>query len=107
MTKVEQLFVEDIFDIFNKKDSNTIFIDVREPSEWEEGVIPGALKISLGDIPEKYNELDKSKNYVLVCRSGGRSNRAAHFLLENGFEKVTNFQGGMLDWYDNDYPVEK
>lgn len=106
MVRVEQLFAEEIFDIFNKKDSNNIFIDVREPDEWEDGVIPGALKISLGDIPEKYTDFDKNKNYIIVCRSGSRSNRAGHFLIENGFEHVTNFQGGMLDWYDNDYPLE-
>lgn len=107
MTRVEQLFVEEIINIFNKKDSNDVFIDVREPNEWEDGVIPGALKISLGDIPEKYTEFDKNKNYIIVCRSGARSNRAGHFLIENGFKHVNNFQGGMLDWYDNDYPLDK
>lgn len=105
--RVNQFFIDEVLDIFNKKDTNYIFIDVREPNEWEDGTIPGVLKISLGDIPNKYSELDKNKNYVLVCRSGGRSNKAAHFLLENGFENLYNFQGGMLDWYENEYPLDK
>jgi rhodanese-related sulfurtransferase len=43
------------------------------------------------------HELDKSKEYTMVCRSGGRSGRAAQFLEGQGF-KVINMTGGMLDW---------
>ncbi|MBC6974947.1 rhodanese-like domain-containing protein [Bacillus sp. Xin] len=72
-------------------------IDVREVEEVEEGKIPGALHIPLGLLEFRMHELDKNKEYIMVCRSGGRSSRAAQFLESNGF-KVINMTSGMLDW---------
>lgn len=86
--EVEQLLNE------NKKLN---IIDVRETEEVEEGMIPGAVHIPLGLIGDKAKELDPSKEYILVCRSGGRSGRACQFLESQGY-KVVNMAGGMLDW---------
>ncbi|KGX86926.1 rhodanese-like domain-containing protein [Pontibacillus litoralis] len=72
-------------------------IDVREDEEVEEGMIPGATHIALGTIEDRVNDLDKTKEYVMVCRSGGRSSRAAQFLASEGFT-VINMEGGMLAW---------
>ncbi|MFK9093697.1 rhodanese-like domain-containing protein [Bacillus salipaludis] len=72
-------------------------IDVREVDEVRAGKIPGALNIPLGLVEFRMHELDKSKEYLMVCRSGGRSGRAAQFLESYGF-KVINMDGGMLDW---------
>ncbi|PGT81161.1 MULTISPECIES: rhodanese-like domain-containing protein [Bacillaceae] len=72
-------------------------IDVREVEEVEAGKIPGSIHIPLGLLEFRMNELDKSKEYILVCRSGGRSGRAYQFLENQGFN-VTNMTGGMLDW---------
>ncbi len=72
-------------------------IDVREVDEVEEGKISGAVNISLGLIEFRMHELDKSKEYIMVCRSGGRSGRASEFLENQGF-KVINMTGGMLAW---------
>jgi rhodanese-related sulfurtransferase len=72
-------------------------IDVREAEEVAAGKIPGAIHIPLGFIEERMNELDKSKEYIMVCRSGGRSGRAVQFLESHGF-KAVNMAGGMLDW---------
>ncbi len=103
---IEQLSVDEISDIFEKHDSDYVFVDVREPEEWEEGAIPGAVKIPLGELNDRLYELDKSKKYIMVCRSGKRSFKACSILIQNGFENVTNFDGGMLAWYDEDFPVE-
>ncbi|EEL51987.1 MULTISPECIES: rhodanese-like domain-containing protein [Bacillus cereus group] len=72
-------------------------IDVREVEEVAEGKIPGALHIPLGLLEFRMHELDKNKEYIMVCRSGGRSSRAAQFLESNGF-RVINMAGGMLEW---------
>ncbi|MBO1582218.1 rhodanese-like domain-containing protein [Bacillus sp. XF8] len=72
-------------------------IDVREVEEVIEGKIPGALHIPLGLLEFRMHELDKNKEYIMVCRSGGRSSRAVQFLESNGFQ-VINMTGGMLDW---------
>src|SRR5437763_690297 len=103
---VNQLYVDEVVEIFNKKEPDYVFVDVRQPEEWEQGTIPGAVKISLGELEDRLDELDKNKKYIMVCRSGNRSNRASYILLENGFGEINNFQGGMLAWEENDYPVE-
>lgn len=72
-------------------------IDVREAEEVAEGTIPGAVHIPLGEVPERVNELDKSKSYIIICRSGGRSGNATDFLEAQGYD-ATNMVGGMLDW---------
>lgn len=75
-------------------------IDVREVDEVAAGRIPGAVNIPLGLIEFRMQDLDKSKEYVMVCRSGGRSGRASEFLEGQGF-KVINMEGGMLAWEGN------
>lgn len=80
-----------------QNDENLIIIDVREDGEVSQGMIEGAKHIPLQDIPYAKEKLDKSKHYVLVCRSGGRSMNAALFMDEYGF-KVSNMTGGMLKW---------
>lgn len=72
-------------------------IDVRETDEVAEGMIPGAINIPLGLIEFRMHELDKAKEYIMVCRSGGRSGRATEFLESYGFN-VINMEGGMLAW---------
>ena len=72
-------------------------IDVREAEEVAEGKIPGAVNIPLGLVEFQKQDLDKSKEYVMVCRSGGRSGRACEYLEDRGF-RVINMTGGMLAW---------
>jgi rhodanese-related sulfurtransferase len=66
-------------------------------NEVEAGKIPGAVNIPLGLVEFRMHELDKSKEYIMVCRSGGRSGRATQFLESYGFN-VINMAGGMLAW---------
>lgn len=72
-------------------------IDVRETSEVAEGKIPSAINIPLGLLEFRIQDLDKSKEYIMVCRSGGRSGQASLFLESQGY-KVINMTGGMLAW---------
>lgn len=72
-------------------------IDVRETDEVAEGKIPGAVNIPLGLVEFRMHELDKSEEYIIVCRSGGRSGRASQLLDSHGFQ-VVNMTGGMLSW---------
>ncbi|MER2088688.1 MAG: rhodanese-like domain-containing protein [Sporosarcina sp.] len=78
-------------------DKTIHLIDVREVDEVKEGKIPGAIHIPLGLLEFRMHELDKSIEYTMVCRSGGRSGRAVQLLEGHGF-KVVNMIGGMNDW---------
>jgi len=86
-------------DLLNLLDANEDLnvIDVREDFEVEHGMIPGAVHIPLGEIPNRLDELDSSKPYILVCKGGVRSANACEFLAEKGFD-VTNLEGGMMSY---------
>ena len=84
----------------NNKDVS--IIDVRETEEVKAGKIPGAVNIPLGLIEFRLQDIDKSKEHIMVCRSGSRSGMATNILENHGFN-VINMDGGMLDW---DGPTE-
>jgi rhodanese-related sulfurtransferase len=66
-----------------------------------EGIIPNAIHIDIykgqGFI-YKLEELDKSKNYYVYCRSGNRSGQACRIMEQLGFENAYNLEGGILQW---------
>ncbi|MED4352569.1 rhodanese-like domain-containing protein [Schinkia azotoformans] len=72
-------------------------IDVREDFEVATGKIPGAVHIPIGSIEFRMDELDKSKEYIIVCHSGARSGAVTRFLEGHGFN-ATNMSGGMVEW---------
>ncbi|GEC71240.1 Rhodanese-related sulfurtransferase [Flavobacterium flevense] len=82
-------------------DENAVILDVRTEDECDEGIIPNAINIDIhkgqGFISE-LEELDKSKNYYVYCRSGARSAKACEIMNELGFDNAYNLLGGMLDW---------
>ncbi|MBY0029701.1 rhodanese-like domain-containing protein [Priestia aryabhattai] len=80
-----------------KKQEQIHILDVREVEEVKTGKIPNALNIPLPLLEFRMHELDKAKNYIVVCRSGGRSGMAARFLERQGYS-VTNMTGGMMEW---------
>ncbi|OLO28514.1 rhodanese [Alkalihalophilus pseudofirmus] len=80
--------------------SNPNIIDVREVDEVAAGKIPGSLNIPLGLLEFRMHELDKAKEYIIVCRSGARSAMATNFLESHGYN-VINMIGGMIEWKGN------
>jgi adenylyltransferase/sulfurtransferase len=74
-------------------------LDVREPHEYQICNLHGNL-IPLGQLPNRVNELDSSREIVAHCRSGKRSADAVEFLRKAGFQKVWNLKGGILAWSD-------
>ncbi|MCK6547231.1 rhodanese-like domain-containing protein [Myxococcota bacterium] len=85
-----------------------LLVDVREVHEYrgELGHIQGAELVPLATVAEAASRWDKDRELVVVCRSGGRSGRAAAMLAANGFTRVANMVGGMLAWNDAKLPVE-
>lgn len=93
---MQEITAQDLENLLNEGKKLNI-IDVRETDEVAAGKIPGAVNIPLGSIEYRMQELNKDKEYIMVCRSGGRSGRATLFLEANGY-KVINMAGGMLFW---------
>ena len=85
-----------------------LFVDVREQSEWDEGIVPGAIHVPRGQLESRIEGLvpDRSRELVLYCSVGSRSAFAAKTLAELGYENVVSLAGGFVDWKRNGYEVE-
>jgi molybdopterin/thiamine biosynthesis adenylyltransferase/rhodanese-related sulfurtransferase/molybdopterin converting factor small subunit len=79
---------------------NFFLLDVREPNEYQIGKIPGSTLIPLGEVPQRVSEIPRDKEIIVHCKMGGRSANAAAFLRQQGFSRVKNLKGGILDWSD-------
>lgn len=71
------------------------FLDVREAPERQVYALPNAIAIPLGELRTRLAELDPSKNYVIFCAVGVRAYNAARILMQNHFEHVTVYPGGI------------
>jgi len=96
---VPQISVEDTHRLLESPEPPRL-IDVREPAEWELCRIPGAELLPLSQWPALLGEklTDRSQPIILHCHHGGRSTRAAEYLLQNGFTDVRNLTGGIDAW---------
>lgn len=81
-----------------------IVLDVREPAEYDEGHVPGARLIPLGEMPDRIAEVPADRPLYVICRSGGRSARAVEWLTGQGIDAV-NIAGGTLAWVAAGRPV--
>ena len=81
---------------------NPLLIDVRQPQEYKEGHIPGALLVPLGQLEYGHPSFSKEQTMVTYCRSGKRSMTAALILCKMGYSQVMSLEGGILQW-----PYEK
>ena len=74
-------------------------IDVRTPDEVATGHLHGSVNIDIqgADFASKMNELDKSANYVVYCRSGNRAGQAIEWMTANGFTGKLINAGSVAD----------
>ena len=84
-------------------------IDVRTPEEHDAGFIPGTdQNIDYRDVGQQHKEIgaNPDDHIVVYCKSGHRSNIAAHTLADMGYQHVYNLAGSMDAWNEAGYPVE-
>lgn len=99
--------VEKFDKLISKK--KTTLLDIRTPEEMAEGHIPGAGNVDFlaEDFNEKIQELDKSKTYLLYCRTGKRTAKAGAAMKAAGFKKVVMLDGGITAWKEENKPVKE
>ncbi len=73
-------------------------LDVREIDEWDAGHAPDAHHLPMMELPARMAEVPTDREVVVVCRSGGRSGQVVSYLMGNGWDNVTNLDGGMHQW---------
>jgi len=85
--------------------SDVRLIDVRTPMEFSQGNINGSVNVDFNNEEEflnYFNELDKTKPVFLYCRSGNRSRKSADKLINLGFSKIYDLEGGFIEWNFNE-----
>ncbi len=113
LSQVESVSPEDVADRVNTGEITVL--DVREPDEWEQGHIPGAVHVPRGwlefkadpETPYFDERFDPEKPFVVQCAAGKRSALAAARLKEMGYRDVRNLEGGFGAWEKAGLPVER
>jgi hydroxyacylglutathione hydrolase len=101
--RLSQLPVDELHALTPPRDF--VLLDVRLPSEWDAGHLPGAQYMFLGELPEKLKDLNPLEPLVVYCATGYRSSLAASLLQANGFCNVRNVPGGYTAWSAAAFPV--
>jgi rhodanese-related sulfurtransferase len=82
-------------------------LDVREPWEYQQGHVPGAQLIPLGELEQRVSEVPRDRPVLAICHSGQRSLAAAGYLQQLGYASVSNVDGGTAAWIERGFPVDK
>ncbi len=81
-----------------------VVLDVREPFEWEEGHIAGAMHIPMRQVAARLAEIPRDRPIALICRGGPRSSTVGSLLLTQGFTRLLNVWGGVGGWVEAGLP---
>jgi rhodanese-related sulfurtransferase len=86
-----------------------LVLDVRTAEEFAEGHLTGAEQLDwyAPDFPERVAELDREATWVVYCRSGNRSSQATALMADQGFDAVSDVDGGIVAWQAAGLPVEQ
>jgi rhodanese-related sulfurtransferase len=110
MTNVREPFkritVDEAKALWDKKDTQVQFVDVREPSEYVVGHVPGVVLMPVNSVFARIKELDKEKELVFLCAVGQRSALACEIAAAMGYRNLYNVEGGTDAWVKKGYPVE-
>ena len=107
----DNITTQQAFDLIQKNQSNPNFLilDVRTPEEFAETHINNVINIDFYSqtFRDEINNLDKSKIYLVYCRSSARSAQALSLMAELGFREVHNMLGGIIHWIAEERPTVK
>src|SRR6266566_31753 len=99
---IPQVSVQELAELQEKEKDHLAILDVREPGEVETGAFEGSIRIPLGQLTERTNELDPSKLIVVHCKGGYRSSIATSILRRAGLEEIADLTGGFDAWKSAD-----
>ncbi len=108
---IENVTPQEAFTLIQENQNNPDFaiIDVRTPEEFAEGHIEDSVIIDYyyDTFRNDIDQLDKSKMYLIYCRSGNRSGKALDIMAGLGFQEVYNMLGGIIEWNAEGLPTTK
>ena len=93
----------------NKANPNFVILDVRTPKEFQEGHIEGAINLDYYSetFLDDLDHLDKTKIYLIYCRTGSRSGKVFKFMKDLKFQNVYHIEGGITRWQAEGLPTTK
>jgi rhodanese-related sulfurtransferase len=84
-----------------------LLVDVREPRELAGMAyeVQEVLNLPMSKFGQRYQEIPKNRQVIVACNSGSRSASACRILMNQGYRKVVNLQGGIIRWRREGLPV--
>lgn len=95
---VKIISAAELGDMLKASAKKLFLLDVREPWEYAICHIAGSVNVPMGEIPGRLVELDPSETTIVICHHGFRSMNVAMFLANQGFDDITNLDGGIAAW---------
>jgi len=104
--QIEEVTPEQVRDMQDRKE-NVVYLDVREPNEWNLGRLPHAIHLPRGNLETKVEGMiDRGQKVVIYCARGNRSALAALTMKQMGYENVASMSRGFMGWADINGEVE-
>jgi rhodanese-related sulfurtransferase len=104
--QIEEVTPEQVREM-QARDERVVYLDVREPNEWNLGRLPHAVHLPRGNLETKVEALiDRSQKVVVYCARGNRSALAALTMKQMGYDNVVSMARGFLGWADINGEVE-
>ena len=104
--QIEQVTPEQVREMQARKEP-VVYLDVREPNEWNLGRIPGAVHLPLGNLEGKVESMiPRDQKVVIYCARGNRSALAALAMKQMGYRNVASMSSGILGWADINGDIE-
>jgi rhodanese-related sulfurtransferase len=94
----------DVDELATRRGAGVPVFDVREPDEYRDAHVPGAVPVPLGEVPDAVDRFPTDGPVYVICAAGGRSRKAAEFLRANGVDAI-NIAGGTRAWIAAGHPV--
>ena len=104
--QIEEVTPEQVRDM-QARNEQAVYLDVREPNEWNLGRLPQAIHLPRGNLESKVEGLiDRNQKVVIYCARGNRSAMAALTLKQMGYEKVASMSRGIQGWAEINGDIE-
>jgi rhodanese-related sulfurtransferase len=104
--RIREVTPRQVLEMVNSK-ANVVYLDVREPNEWNLGHLPGAMVLPRGNLESNIEaRVGRDETIVIYCARGNRSALAADTLQQMGYEHVTSMAEGIGGWIAIEGPIE-
>lgn len=104
--KVKVVQTEDFYELLNHDDNYYLF-DIRPIEEYKVNRIGNAFWAGRKDSLKMYlKDIQKQETILLYCEFGQRTKQCSKWLRSEGYKKIYELKGGILEWLKDGYPVD-